>query len=80
MNQIPDAPWIRDAEQNGWETGEEIECPVCGKACDTIYFDAFGSEIGCENCITTQDSWDWMNEKREAEREDFEEHRRRDDD
>lgn len=34
-------------------------CPVCGQECDTIYLDAYGDAVGCENCIETVDSYIW---------------------
>ena len=57
MKQIPDAPWIRDAERNGIEIHEYF-CPECGEACDTIYI-RDGYAVGCDNCITAIDAWDY---------------------
>lgn len=68
--QIPDAPWIRDAEQNGYPGDDPVECPVCGEECDTIYADMYGNVVGCENCVMKQDAWEWDEERREAERDD----------
>ena len=40
-----------------------VFCPECGEECTIIYTQA-GNAIGCENCITTNDAYEW-----EAERE-----------
>ena len=40
-----------------------VYCPECGEECTIIYTQA-GNAIGCENCITTNDAYEW-----EAERE-----------
>ena len=36
---IPDAPWIREAERDGYPGGDEPEpeCPICGRICDDLY-------------------------------------------
>ena len=67
MAQIPDAPWIREAENWGYPPYDdpEVHCPLCGKECDTIYKDKFGQECGCENCIVIEDAWDWAEEHKE---------------
>ena len=69
MEQVPDAPWIREAEMYGYPPYEILDvcCPVCGKECDTIYKDRFGDEVGCENCIETMDAGEWYDEKKESE-------------
>ena len=36
-------------------------CPVCGEECETIYKDTNGV-VGCENCISSQDAYDWAEE------------------
>lgn len=65
--QIPDAPWIRDAELNGYPPyePEDVRCPICGKECDTIYTDKYGEAFGCEYCVTEKDSWEWADENKE---------------
>ena len=62
MEQIADAPWIRDAENNGPDTGEEICCPVCGFKADAFYR-ANGEIIGCEGCITTVFWWELQDDE-----------------
>ena len=74
MTQIPDAPWIRDAEQNGMPSPEEVYCPECGEECETIYIDPSGYCCGCDKCLKAKDAWEWAEEQRESEREWQEEH------
>ena len=71
MSQLPDAPWIREAEMYGYPPYDvpDVHCPICGKECDTIYKDKFGDEVGCENCIVVEDAYEWDEEKKEAERD-----------
>lgn len=60
MTNIPDAPWIRDAELNGF--GDDIptvHCPVCGEECEEIYTYKDGYVAGCEHCIEHQDAYQW---------------------
>ena len=49
---IPDAPWIRDAELHGMPEAPEPVCPICGKVPeDFAYYDPSGDLIGCDQCI-----------------------------
>ncbi len=59
MEQVPDAPWIRDAELNGMDGPPEIQCPVCGEDCETIYTDINGDPVGCNECITLWEADEW---------------------
>lgn len=65
MEQIPDAPWIREAERDGYPTGDEIECPICGAVCDSVFWsDTNWKEIvACNKCIREQDACDWKAEQ-----------------
>ena len=67
MEQIPDAPNIREAETFGYPpyNTDPVYCPICGKECDTIYLDKHGDVFGCEMCIDTMESWDWKDQQRE---------------
>ena len=61
MQQIPDAPWIRDAMVNGMpDYGDVPECPICHRRCKTIYMDGNDDPIGCDECITSVDVYDWI--------------------
>ena len=66
---LPDAPWIRDAESRGYVSDlPEVNCPVCGQSCATIYIDQKNEPCGCENCISTRTSMDWLEETLEEMR------------
>ena len=67
MEQIPDAPWVRDAEMYG-PPYDEVICPCCGEECETIYSDQNGTVFACDKCLEQQDAWDWKQEQIEAER------------
>ena len=64
MSNLPDAPWIRDAEDNGIDDEEPVTCPVCGKDCNDIYIDNdFGIVVGCDKCIRKYDAAEWFAEQ-----------------
>lgn len=68
MQDLPDAPWIREAEMYGmppYDDGPDPVCPICGKECETIYMDKDGTEVGCDRCIQTQDALEYQEEKKE---------------
>ena len=68
MQDLPDAPWIRDAELNGMPSADSVICPVCGKECETIYLDdGCLNVVGCDNCIRTMDAYDWFEEQKEEQ-------------
>lgn len=61
-NDLPDAPWIRDAETNGVPCVEKPKCPVCGSD-DSDYFYADGSEVvGCDCCLRRIEVWDYVDD------------------
>ena len=52
MTQIPDAPWIRDAETNGMPFDEKpVVCPACGAEDPDYLYRADGEIIGCSECV-----------------------------
>lgn len=54
MTQIPDAPWIRDAEINGMPYDEKpVICQVCGAEWPEYIYKQDGTVIGCSECIET---------------------------
>ena len=60
MNRLPDAPWIREAELNGYPPDDDpIRCPECGEDCDIIYMDDNNNVLGCDNCVRALESWEW---------------------
>lgn len=60
METCPDAPWIRDAEQNGIDDADPVKCPWCGEECDYIYEDGDGYFYGCNKCVKKHDAYDWF--------------------
>lgn len=60
---IPDAPWIRDAEQNGVGGEEDMwYCPVCGAECPdyiyTVNLRGGGEDpVGCSECLNAYEGW-----------------------
>lgn len=55
MEQIPDAPWIREAERDGWPSADPIYCPVCGDEADTFFMQD-GIVVGCNHCVHEVDA------------------------
>lgn len=68
MEQIPDAPWIRDAEMYGppGMQEEDIYCPVCNEENPDWLFIVDGDCIGCECCVNKVDAYEWIMKKRSA--------------
>lgn len=67
MNNIPDAPWIVDAETNGVGYAPPIYCPVCGREDpDDLYIDDTSNDVvGCNLCVKTVDAWEWLQDHKE---------------
>ena len=67
---IPDAPWIREAERDGYPGGDEPEpeCPICGRICDDLYL-VDGDVVGCGCCVKRVDASEWLYEHREVHEE-----------
>ena len=73
MEQIPDAPYIREAEMYGmppYDDDPDPTCPICGKECETIYTDKDGEAFGCNECVTLWEAYEWCDEHREEEEHD----------
>lgn len=64
---LPDAPDIARAERTGLRPGEVpfdddengIICPICGKMCETFYFDRDGDLFGCDMCVKRTDAYQY---------------------
>lgn len=66
MSQIPDAPWIRDAEINGMPYDEKpVVCPFCGAEWPEYIFRIGngGEAIGCSECVEQIAAEDWEDER-----------------
>ncbi len=62
MIDIPDAPWVRQAERDGmppYDEEEEVNCPICGKECESIYLDKDNEPFGCDECVKKMDAYEW---------------------
>ena len=56
--QIPDAPWIRDAELNGVPFDDEpVYCPLCGAEDPEKLYKIDGEIIGCSECVEECDPY-----------------------
>lgn len=67
---LPDHPDIRKMEMYGtlqvdMNEREAVYCPFCGRECDTIYLDKNGDAVGCDQCIQTEDAFDWADNQDE---------------
>ena len=71
MTSLPDHPDIRKAERDGYPDFNPVKCPCCGEECDTIFLYDSRTAFGCENCVRSQDSWDWFLEMRDGSRPDW---------
>lgn len=60
MLQIPDAPWIRQAELNGVDEGPVIRCPCCWEEAESFVIDEDHTVLGCDRCTRRIDPWDWF--------------------
>lgn len=60
MAQIPDAPWIRQAEMYGVDEGPTILCPCCGEEAEDFIVDENHTVVGCNHCTRSMDPWDWF--------------------
>ena len=61
MTQLPDAPWIRDAMINGMDDGPDVTpvCPVCGAEEPDDFYVMDGEVIGCSECVSCKDAYEW---------------------
>ena len=69
--QIPDAPWIREAEMYGMPSPDPVYCPICGEECETIYKDRYGDVFACNWCLDSMDAGDWAEREKESSRPDW---------
>lgn len=64
MMDLPDAPWIRDAEINGMPEAETIYCPVCGAEDPDYLIIVDGDVVGCECCTERVNAYDWLMDRK----------------
>lgn len=66
MIDLPDAPWIRDAEINGMPEDRTIYCPMCGAESPDQFIIQEGEVIGCECCTKRVSAYGWYADHRTA--------------
>lgn len=66
MINIPDAPWIREAETYGAPgmQDEDVYCPVCGAENPDYLYIIDGDCQGCECCVKRVDAYEWIMKRR----------------
>lgn len=69
MNDLPDAPWVRDAELNGMPQADDFVCPICGAEAPDEFYLIGGDVVGCSECVQRVDGWDYASEHMEECRE-----------
>ena len=42
-------------------------CPICGEECEEIFYDKNHEVCGCENCVTSRDAWEVLQEEIDEE-------------
>lgn len=64
MNDLPDAPWVRDAELNGMPFTPQPGCPVCGwDEPEEFYINEYHEIIGCDHCVKAVEAYDYRTEE-----------------
>lgn len=53
---------IKEPPINPPEPKNPPRCPVCMAETDTFKRDYWGDIVGCDECITDVDAWDWRDE------------------
>lgn len=57
MTNLPDAPWIREAELFGMPDAPDVWCPICNEENpEDFYVDDSGEIVGCSCCLHRRDS------------------------
>ena len=60
LNDLPDHPTVRDMERSGYPGGKAPRyprCPVCGRECETVVVDIYGTIFACDNCVREKEAW-----------------------
>ena len=58
--EVLDHPDIRRRMRDGEDAPVPVICPVCQEDCEKIYLDIEGDPSGCENCVDSISSFDWV--------------------
>lgn len=57
MQDLPDAPWIREAERFGVPSEPDPICPICNEEAEEFFVDQYGEILGCEHCVRKVDAY-----------------------
>lgn len=57
--QIPDAPWIRQAENDGADAAPDVYCPICNAENPECFYVSDGQVSGCSECTESVDPYEW---------------------
>ena len=63
MEQIENPMVLSDPEPERYP-----ECPLCDEECETLFISDENEVLGCEHCVNTKDSWEWMADQEQAEK------------
>ena len=65
--QIPDAPWIREAEMYGVPESDGSVCPVCGAWNPDRFSVTHDTDevLGCSDCVDSVDPYEFLADHRE---------------
>lgn len=65
-------PMIAEMDRHLNERENYPICPLCETDCETIYIADDGEIVGCENCVSKKDSWEWAADLKKAEQDEKE--------
>ena len=47
---------------------EPVCCPICEEECEEVYINRAGDVVGCDNCMSTLEAYEWAREQEENAR------------
>lgn len=59
---LPDAPYIREAETNGIPERKLYKCPICGEEYPERFYLSHGEIVGCECCLNMVYAEDYLHD------------------
>ena len=59
IKDVPERPDVERTLRTGYPRKFDYpRCPMCGRACRTVYRTAGGEIAGCNECVRGEDAWD----------------------